>query len=116
MVHANRRRHAKGEHSESTCKITHTQRESDWSCEQYSKRAREKESLKEKPPTWSSYIRTTEGKSKSKLGDGDCFMLLHAVYTRSELKLNVHVSDIVLNYKIFSSRERESTFLEVHVV
>lgn len=96
---------------------SHTQRESDWSCEQYSEREREKERLKEKPPTWSSYIRTTEGKSKSKFGHSEIIMLLDTAYTRSELKLNVHFSQQYCfklpNRRAFSLTER--AFLQVHI-
>lgn len=79
----------------------------------------ERESLKEKPPTWSSYIRTTEGKSKSKFGDSEFIMQLDTGYTRSELKLNVNFSQEysfkLHNHQDFRLTELPRVFLVVHI-
>lgn len=59
-------------------------------------RGRERGRQKEKPPTWQSYIRTTERKSNTKSRDKQLIMLLDSAYTRrkpSELNLNVCFND-----------------------
>lgn len=70
--HYNKRQHAHGENSKNTCK-----KERDRDRENY--RVRGIKSLKEKPPTWRSYIRTTGGKLKCKFRVRECIMQLGSV-------------------------------------